>query len=57
MLASTVMLLEHVGESEAAQRLERAVHETVAAGEILTPDMGGTHTTSRVAAEVARRIG
>lgn len=57
MLASTVMLLEHLGESASARRLERAVRETVAAREILTPDMGGSHTTSQVAAEVARRIG
>ena len=57
MLCSTTLLLEHLGEAGAAERLERAVHETVAAGETLTPDMGGKHTTSQVAAEVARRIG
>lgn len=57
MLCSTVMMLDHIAESTAARRLENAVIETVAAREICTPDMGGSHTTMETAAEVARRIG
>jgi tartrate dehydrogenase/decarboxylase/D-malate dehydrogenase len=41
------MMLEHLGEREAASLLMAAVEETVAAG-ILTPDVGGTSTTREV---------
>jgi isocitrate/isopropylmalate dehydrogenase len=57
MLASTVMMLDHLEEATAARRLEVALTETVAAGTVRTPDMGGSHTTLEMAAEVARRIG
>jgi tartrate dehydrogenase/decarboxylase/D-malate dehydrogenase len=41
------MMLEHLGESDAARRLMRAV-ETVTAKRILTPDLGGEATTGIV---------
>jgi len=50
------MMLEHVGETEAAGAVGRAVAGTLEAGEIRTKDIGGTNTTDEVGAEVARRI-
>jgi tartrate dehydrogenase/decarboxylase/D-malate dehydrogenase len=41
------MMLEHLGEKDAAQRLMRAI-ETVTAKRIHTPDLGGEATTSIV---------
>ena len=43
-LWSSVLMLEHLGEAEAARRLLAAIEHVVAAG-ILTPDLGGTHRT------------
>lgn len=39
MILAGVMLLQHVGEGEAAQRIERAVRATIAEGEFVTPDI------------------
>ena len=41
------MMLEHLGESDNARRLMRAI-ETVTAAGIRTPDLGGTASTSEV---------
>jgi 3-isopropylmalate dehydrogenase len=45
------LMLEHLGEAEAARDLERAVRATLAAG-LRTPDAAGTATTQEVAAAV-----
>src|SRR5215471_2835193 len=42
------MMLEHLGERDAARRLMRAVERVLAAG-IRTPDLGGAATTRQVA--------
>ena len=42
------MMLEHLGEAPAAQRLMRAVEAVTARGDVLTPDLGGTATTVQV---------
>ena len=48
------MMLEHLGENEAAARLMRAVEKVTGAG-ILTPDLGGTANTKEVTDAVVRR--
>ncbi|MGH8703137.1 MAG: isocitrate/isopropylmalate family dehydrogenase, partial [Burkholderiales bacterium] len=45
------MMLEHLGEKDAAQRLMRSI-ETVTAKRIHTPDLGGEATTGIVTAAV-----
>jgi tartrate dehydrogenase/decarboxylase/D-malate dehydrogenase len=45
------MMLEHLGEREAGQRLMRAV-EAVTAKRIHTPDLGGEATTGIVTSAV-----
>jgi tartrate dehydrogenase/decarboxylase / D-malate dehydrogenase len=47
-LWSAVLMLEHLHEAEAAQRLLNAI-ETVTPKEIFTPDLGGNSTTADVA--------
>ena len=42
------MMLEHLGEADAAARLMRAIERVTAAGSVLTPDLGGTATTKQV---------
>jgi tartrate dehydrogenase/decarboxylase/D-malate dehydrogenase len=44
---TAAQMLDHLGESEAAARLMRAVEQVTGAG-ILTPDVGGTATTREV---------
>jgi tartrate dehydrogenase/decarboxylase/D-malate dehydrogenase len=42
------LLLDHLGEQEAAATLMRAIEEALAAGEVRTPDLGGTATTRQL---------
>jgi tartrate dehydrogenase/decarboxylase / D-malate dehydrogenase len=48
-------MLEHLGESAAAERLMRAVEQVCAAG-IMTPDVGGSATTQQVTDAVVAAI-
>jgi 3-isopropylmalate dehydrogenase len=50
------MLLDHLGETAAARRVERAVEGALAAGES-TGDLGGKLSTSEAAAAVIARLG
>ena len=52
---SSVMMLEHLGETSAAHRLMAAIEAVTAAGP-RTPDLGGTATTAEVTAAVCRAI-
>jgi tartrate dehydrogenase/decarboxylase/D-malate dehydrogenase len=55
-LLSGAMMLEFLGEAEAAARLEAAVLAVLAGGTTLTRDLGGTAGTSEVCEAVAGRI-
>lgn len=46
------MLLEHLGEEEAAGQIQQAVADTLGAGEIRTKDMGGTNSTDEMGKSV-----
>jgi tartrate dehydrogenase/decarboxylase/D-malate dehydrogenase len=52
---TSVMMLEHLGEAAAAERLMRAIEKVTTTGE-MTPDLGGKGTTSSVTAAVARAL-
>ena len=53
---SCVMLLEHLGESTAAQRLMRAVESVTANPALHTGDLGGQATTAQVTAAVVAQL-
>jgi isocitrate/isopropylmalate dehydrogenase len=55
-LLSASLMLEELGEPEAAQMLEDAVRLTVQEGKTLTPDLGGQASTQEVGDAVAKRI-
>jgi len=56
-LISARMMLEWLGEEEAAQRLESAIAQTLAEGRVRTYDLGGTNSTFDMAHEVIRHLG
>jgi 3-isopropylmalate dehydrogenase len=56
MLLATRLMLEHLGEEEAADRLERAIARFLAEGKVRTYDMGGSATTLDVANAVAENL-
>jgi tartrate dehydrogenase/decarboxylase/D-malate dehydrogenase len=51
------MMLDHLAEPAAANAIVRAIEDTLACGgEVLTPDMGGQATTSRLGDAIAERV-
>jgi len=50
------MMLEHLGEPEAAQRLMRAVERVTSTPALHTPDLGGSATTRQVTAAVIHAL-
>ena len=57
VVRSAAMMLDHVGERKAAERIERAVEATLKAGIGLTRDLGGTGNTASITAELVRHLG
>jgi len=53
---SAALMLEHLGEPEAAALLMSAIERTLAAGDVLIPDLGGTATTAKVTARVCELL-
>ena len=53
---SCVMLLEHLGENDAAARLMQAIEHVTADPALHTRDLGGTATTAQVTAAVCRLL-
>ena len=54
---SVVMMLEHLGEADAAARVMRAIEEVTADPSLHTRDLGGTATTVEVTRAVCARLG
>lgn len=55
-ILSGVMMLKHLGELGAADRIMRAIEEVLNEGKSLTYDLGGTAKTSEMAAAIAEKL-
>ena len=55
-LLSAAMMLDYLGLASAAERLEAAVARVYAAGSVLTPDQGGSASTTEFCAAVAKAL-
>jgi homoisocitrate dehydrogenase len=49
-------MLEFLGHSQAAARIDRAVDANLADGKVATPDLGGSSTTKEVTDDVIKRM-
>lgn len=56
MILSSVLMLRHIGEDQAAQRIEQAVSAVLSEGTTLTSDLGGTTSTDEFSQAVVRRL-
>jgi len=56
LLLSALMMLRHIGESAAADRIMQALGRVLSAGTTVTRDLGGTATTTEFTSEVCRQI-
>lgn len=53
---SGAMMLEHLGESAAAEAVERSLETILASSELRTPDLGGNANTRQVGEAIAHEI-
>ncbi len=56
MLLSAVMMLQHIQEHHAAERILNAIYRVMGEGKVLTPDLKGTATTEQYADELIKYI-
>jgi isocitrate dehydrogenase (NAD+) len=56
LILSGALMLRHLGETDAAGAVERAVREVIAEGRTTTYDLGGTAGTREYAMAVAARL-
>ncbi len=56
MVMTGVMLLRHVGETTAADRIENTLRAVFAEGKVRTQDLGGTASTTQFTEEIIRRL-
>jgi isocitrate dehydrogenase (NAD+) len=57
LVLSAAMMLDHVGEIEAAGRVREAVYTVLREGKVLTRDLGGTAGTTQIAEAIAAKVG
>jgi tartrate dehydrogenase/decarboxylase/D-malate dehydrogenase len=55
-ILSAAMMLDHLGEAQAARSVEASVKAVLAAGSVRTPDLGGSSGTEDVAAAVIANL-
>ncbi|HXQ25551.1 MAG TPA: isocitrate dehydrogenase (NAD(+)) [Candidatus Acidoferrales bacterium] len=56
LLMSSIMMLDHIGEIDAARKIESALHKVYREGKSLTRDLGGTATTTEFTDSVIRTL-
>jgi isocitrate dehydrogenase (NAD+) len=56
ILMSAIMMLKHLGEMDAAARIEKAMLEVFAEGKALTRDLGGTAKTNEFARAIVEKM-
>lgn len=56
LLRSAAMLLEHIGQRQAARKIEDSVRRTLAAGRGLTRDLGGDGNTASITAQLIANL-
>jgi tartrate dehydrogenase/decarboxylase / D-malate dehydrogenase len=56
-ISAVAMMLEHLGELDAARRVDSAVVRSLRERKVVTPDLGGNASTAQVGDEVVRLLG
>ena len=56
MVLSAVMMMDYLGESYEARKLENALLDVLREGNVLTPDLGGSSKTMEMAQEIKHKL-
>ena len=57
LLQSGILMLRHIGEREAADRIEKALFAVFIEGQVRTRDIGGTAKTAEFADAIIQKMG
>ncbi len=55
-ILSACMMLDYLGESDSARKIEKIIVEVIQEGKVVTPDLGGTASTQEMAEYIASKI-
>jgi len=55
-IMASQMMLDYLGEKEAAAKIEHAVMSVLSEGKVRTKDLGGSSTTSEMSEAIASKI-
>lgn len=56
LILSSVLMLEHIKESEAAKRIENSIYKVLEEAKVITKDLGGQATTKEYVNEIIRNM-
>ena len=56
LILAAAMMLDHLDEEDAAERVRRAIVATIVADHVRTRDLGGTASTEEFGRAVAHRV-
>jgi isocitrate dehydrogenase (NAD+) len=56
LLLAACMMLEHIGDTDRAARIRRALEETIREGKVVTRDLGGSASTTEFADAIIARL-
>jgi isocitrate dehydrogenase (NAD+) len=56
MVQAAVMMLRHISEKAAADRISKALERVLTRGEVVTRDLGGTASTKKFGEAIIREI-
>jgi len=57
LILSSVMMLRHIGEYNAADKIEKSLFSVLEEGKVRTPDLGGTASTTEMTDAIIREMG
>lgn len=55
-ILSACMMLDYLGESDSARKIENIIVDVIQEGKVVTPDLGGTASTQEMAEYIASKI-
>ena len=55
-ILSACMMLDYLGESDSARKIENIIVEVIQEGKVVTPDLGGTASTQEMAEYIASKL-
>lgn len=57
LILSSALMLKHLGEIQAGEKIEKAVDAVISEGKTITYDLGGSATTQEMAQAIAEKVG